>query len=650
MWGGWLSIDPNIQNRRMANLKHLLSPRVLRYFWAVVLIPVCAWSAYRYTELRGVESIREAAVHRADIYANTLTSELARYSDLPSVLSLNPDIVRLLQAPTDAALVARVNRYLSVLNRDAHSNTLYVMDTRGNTLAASNWDQPRSFVGENFAYRPYFRDALANGIGTFYGLGTTSKEAGYFYAERVYASGKVIGIATVKIRLDKLEQVWRRAADTTLVTDAHGVIFLSTYENWKYKSLHPLSPDVLALIGATHQYDAPGALQTVGLVKGAPAGAGAHIETFAPSADSGQIGRRFLASHFLLLDWPVPGTGWHIVTLSNIQPAQVVAVNAAVGVALGMALIMVLSLYLIQRRRIIKQALATRERLRLLNDELERKVTRRTEVLSRTNKALKVEVAERRHAEAVLKATLQELVQAGKMAALGQMSASITHELNQPLAALRTLSDNALVYMQRGDPAQAQENMRVICELTEKMGKITSQLKRFARKSPSYLEHVVVSSAISNALFLLDARMRRANVQLIRHESDGELLAIAEPNRLEQVLINLVGNALDAMEHVTQPVLVIAVALEDDQIAIHVRDNGIGLTPQAREHLFEPFFTTKDAGVGLGLGLTISFSIVREFGGTLCAVDAPESGAEFVIRLKQAIPQVNSHIEPCTTH
>jgi len=615
--------------------------RWLRYLWVIVLLPVAVWSAYHYTERSGIETMRESAVHRADIDANTLTSELARYRDLPSLLNLNPDLVRLLQHPHDAALIAQVNQYLSAVNRDAHSNALYVMDLQGNTLAASNWDQARSFVGENFAYRPYFQDAMAQGTGVFYGLGTTSKEAGYFYAERIYAGTRVVGIATVKITLEQIEQVWRRASDSTWVTDAHGVIFLSTDENWKFKSLHPLSSEVQASIAATHQYDAPGALQQIGLIKRRAVSDDAAIVTFGATPATSPLRQRLMDSKFLLLDRPVPGTGWHLMTLSDIRSAQVAAVNAALGVGLGMALVTVLSLYLMQRRRIIVQELATKERLRRLNDELERKVARRTEALNRANKTLRAEVTERRHAEAVLKSTLQELVQAGKMAALGQMSASITHELNQPLAALRTLSDNALVYMQRGQAEQAQENLQVICDLTERMGKITRQLKRFARKSPSLLEQVAVGTAISNAVFLLEARLSRARIQLIRAEPDGPVYAIAEPNRLEQVLVNLIGNAIDAMRDSPQRVLTITVEVDAAQVALRVRDSGSGLSPQTRAHLFEPFFTTKEAGEGLGLGLTISLSIVQEFGGTLQALDPPEGGAEFVIGLQPAMEPVN---------
>jgi two-component system, NtrC family, C4-dicarboxylate transport sensor histidine kinase DctB len=332
-----------------------------------------------------------------------------------------------------------------------------------------------------------------------------------------------------------------------------------------------------------------------------------------------------------------------ISSLSDIRSARVAALNVALGVGLGMTLIAVFILYLLQRRRTVAQELAAKESLRRLNEDLERKVTRRTDALSKINKTLKVEIAERWRAEAVLKSTLQELVQAGKMAALGQMSASITHELNQPLAALRTLSANALAFMQRSELDQVHENLRVICSMTERMGKITSQLKRFARKSPTYLERVLISSAVSNSLFLLDARIRSGNIQLRREEPDAKVFAIAEPNRLEQVLINLIGNAIDSMAeagNVRAHVLTIAVSCEAGHVAIEVRDTGAGMSEEVRGHLFEPFFTTKDQGEGLGLGLTISASIIQEFGGTLLA-DVRPDGTVFTVRLKHATRRGN---------
>jgi two-component system C4-dicarboxylate transport sensor histidine kinase DctB len=618
--------------------------RLLKYLCVLLLIPLGVWGSYRYAERSGIDTIRDAAAHRIDIYENTLTSELARYTYLPSLLSLNPDTVRLLQEPGNAALTDKVNRYLAAVNRGAHSNTLYIMDLQGKTLASSNWDQAITFVGMNFAYRPYFLDALARGHGVFYGLGTTSKEAGYFYAERVYAGDKVVGIATVKINLDKIEPVWKRGADTVVVADANGVIFLSTFDPWKFKSLIALSSEARATIAATRQYDAPGALEAIGLVEQNRINAGTAVERFASYVDLRRNIPALLGPRFLAVSRPVSGTDWKIVTLSNIKPAESAALNVAIGTGLGLAFVTVFILFVLQRRRIIAQELATKSALRRLNDELERKVSRRTDALSRANRSLKVEIAERKSTEAVLKSTLQELVQAGKMAALGQMSASITHELNQPLAALRTLSDNALIFIQRGQVPGAQQNLEIICELTERMGKITSQLKRFARKSPAFLEPVSLHAALANALFLLDARLRRSEVRLVRIEPDVEVYGLAEATRLEQVLVNLIANALDAMTMTAARAdasgeLTISITSDADDVSISVHDNGPGLTDEALAHLFEPFFTTKDQGEGLGLGLTISMSIVKEFGGALSAHNRAEGGAEFVIRLRAATPR-----------
>jgi two-component system C4-dicarboxylate transport sensor histidine kinase DctB len=617
--------------------------RWLRYVWVALFITFGVCWSYSYTAQVGIETIRGAAIHRVDIYDTALKSELERYAYLPSLLNLNPDIVRLLQQPGDAAVAGRANRYLAAVNRGAHSNTLYIMGLDGNTLAASNWDEPDSFVEMNFGYRPYFQKALASGSGSFYGLGAASRKAGYFYAERIYAEGKVVGIAAVKINLDRIEQIWRGAGDTALISDEHGVIFLSSRDGWRFKTMDVLSGQARAAIVALHQYDAPGALQAIGLIRQKPQGDLANIGSFARNVRLGAGAPAFLSSRFLLLSRPISGTTWTISTMSDIRSAEVAAFNVAAGVGLGMALIAVFALYLLQRRRIIAQELAAKHNLRRMNEDLERKVARRTDALSKINKTLKVEIAERWRAEAVLKSTLQELVQAGKMAALGQMSASITHELNQPLAALRTLSANALTFMQRSELDQVRENLQVICGLTERMGNITSQLKRFARKSPTYLDRVLIGSAISNSLFLLDARIRSSNVELIREEPHAEVLAIAEPNRLEQVLINLIGNALDAMADPAStraPVLTITVSCDADHVCIAVRDTGVGIAEEVRCHLFEPFFTTKDQGEGLGLGLTISSSIIHEFGGALLA-DVRPDGTVFTVRLKQATQRGN---------
>ena len=206
-----------------------------------MLVAAGAWIAYRYAERAETSAMIERATHRLDIDESTLKGELTRYDYLPALLSLNPDIADLLRHPQNAALIARVNHYLADVTADSQAAAIYVLDLHGTTLAASNWDQPVSFVGQNFSYRPYFINALNNGAGHFFGLGSTSGLPGYFYAARIGANGQQLGVVATKISLDPIEALWKRSDETVLVADANGVVFLTSFSGWKYRTLHPLS-------------------------------------------------------------------------------------------------------------------------------------------------------------------------------------------------------------------------------------------------------------------------------------------------------------------------------------------------------------------------------------------------------------------------
>jgi two-component system C4-dicarboxylate transport sensor histidine kinase DctB len=260
-------------------------------------------------------------------------------------------------------------------------------------------------------------------------------------------------------------------------------------------------------------------------------------------------------------------------------------------------------------------------------------VAERTSDLVATNEHLSREVAERQRAEQVLREAQDELVHAGKMAVLGQMSAGMTHELNQPLAALRTLSDNALVLLARNRTDDVQNNLTLISQLTERMGKITGQLKAFARKSPLHLGPVSVRQALGNALALLDQRLRNGQIAITQDLQQDDVKVLGDANRLEQVLVNLFANALDAMQGAAVTQLEIVVREHAARVSIVVRDTGPGIAPELLPRLLEPFVTTKEQGAGLGLGLAVSAGIVREFGGSLVAANRPQGGAEFTIEL-----------------
>jgi two-component system, NtrC family, C4-dicarboxylate transport sensor histidine kinase DctB len=321
-------------------------------------------------------------------------------------------------------------------------------------------------------------------------------------------------------------------------------------------------------------------------------------------------------------------------------------------VGFGYVSLCLLGFYWRQRRARVNEMIKSRAMLQTAYAMLNERVAERTADLSQANEQLQREVHERVRAEAELRAAQDELIQASKLAALGQMAAGITHELNQPLAALRSFSDNTRVFLERGQYETAHENLEAIGSLTERMGKIVNQLKLFVGRARPRSLRCQVAPALRNALALLGKRLADVSVTLTLtdradnpdapavafdpHGDHAELVAQCDDLRLEQVLINLVGNALDAVAGLPAPHVSIDIETDTATLAISVRDNGPGIPDDVMPRLFEPFFTTKEMGQGLGLGLAISSSIARDCGGSLAAHNDPDGGARFVLTLRRA--------------
>jgi two-component system sensor histidine kinase AauS len=307
-------------------------------------------------------------------------------------------------------------------------------------------------------------------------------------------------------------------------------------------------------------------------------------------------------------------------------------------VAVACALVAFLLIAWNERRKVISTRLAAREALEQANNELERRITERTADLRASNERLKGQIRERRQAEETLRQAQDELVQAGKLAAIGQMSTSIAHELNQPLAALRTLSGNTVRFIERGALDTASTNLRTINDLVDRMGRITASLRAFARRGEDKGQ-ASLGKAVEAALQLLAGRLEASALDLHQQIDDVELAI--DQTRLEQILVNLIGNALDAMQAQPLPVLWLEGDLFEGRYRLRVRDNGHGIDAEARKHLFEPFFTTKPGEQGLGLGLTLSASLAAAAGGSLNAEDPAEGGTMFVLVLPLVNPGTN---------
>jgi two-component system C4-dicarboxylate transport sensor histidine kinase DctB len=597
---------------------------------SLMLLLVCAALAavaYRYAEDAAIDRLRLSGAQRLDTYAAGLEHLLSKYDFLPGTFELNRDVIALLRQPGDEALRRDVNIYLERVNRLAGSTSIYIVNLKGVTQAASNWRAPDSYVGDYIAFRPYIREALRGMPGGFYGVGTTRGEPGYYFARGIYHEGRMLGVATVKVNIESLEASWAEAGGKALLTDAHGVVFLSSVPEWKYRTLAPLTPAARQELEQSRQYFSH-ALTPLGLREVRALDARARIVTGPPPA----------AGPMLSQSRGLVTRNWQMVYLSDLAPARASARAAALLTVLSEALAVMLVLYARQRHRLGRQRQRAREDLQRAYDQLEHLVADRTASLEQITRELRDENAVRRQAEEQLRKAQSELVQAGKMAVLGQLSAGITHELNQPLTALRTMADNARVLIERGRHADASANLTTISQLVERMGQLTGQLRQFARKSDTRPSAVPVADAVTAALFLVERRIAQERVGFRMATHPRDLYALCDSNRLQQVLVNLFSNALDAMEMAgSRPrQLVVEAGREGARVLISVTDSGPGIPEDVRAHLFEPFFTTKPQGKGLGLGLAISEQIVRESGGRLRAESPPEGGARFIIDLPRA--------------
>jgi two-component system, NtrC family, C4-dicarboxylate transport sensor histidine kinase DctB len=601
--------------------------RLARLAWCAALAGglALAWSAYWWTERVSTERLRAAGAQRLEVYAASLENLLDKYDFLPHMLELDKDVLALLQHPADPARRQEVNDYLERLSKQAGSRIIYIVDLQGRTLAASNWRQRDSFVGDDIRFRPYLQDALRGHPSGFYGVGTTSGEPGYFYARGVHRDGRMLGVAVVKVNIEEQERAWAQGADKVMLADANGVVFLSSAPAWKYRTLRPLAAAVRRQLERTRQYHRL-PLPPLPIGRDETRADGTRVMVIGAGHARGAAGRPMLVQ-----ERSMAPRQWTFIYLSDLAPARANARLAALFAGVAYGFLLLLFLYLRQRLR-------AKEQLQNAYENLELMVAERTARLERTTQRLIDEAEVRRKAEQQLHRTQNELYHAGKMAVLGQMSASITHELNQPLTALRTMSDNAVLLFERGRMDEARQNLAKISQIVARMGSITGKLKGFARKSNAELGPVSVHTAISNALVLVERRMQLDKVTLTLDIGDTDIYALCDSNRLEQVLLNLMSNALDALatlERGAPRVLSVGAAEAAGTVLLRVADNGPGLSDEVREHLFQPFFTTKPQGEGLGLGLAISEQIVRDFGGSLRA-EPVRGGACFVIELQAA--------------
>ncbi len=609
-----------------------VKPRLIRQLFLppliIALMIGLGFIGFWVSEYYGIRTLSDNSGRQLELHARTVESELSKYTYLPSLLELESSVSLLLADPNQETRKT-VNDYLEGLNRRSRSRAIYVMDTTGRVLATSNWRDADSYQGEDLSFRAYFQNAVRGQPGRFYGIGSTNGEPGYYLAHGLEEHGKIIGVAVVKVRLEALEERWQRARLEAFVSDENGIIILSSDPARRLKAVRPLSDDTRDRLAHSLQYywATLSALEPLARER---LNEGSEKLTF--PANSEVVSDKHEVS-YLAQTRPLNDTPWNFTLLTPLNDLRRAAINQGILVAVAFGLVAFLLIAWNERRKVIATRLAAREALQEANSQLERRIAERTADLRASNDRLKGQIRERRQAEETLRHAQDELVQAGKLAAIGQMSTSIAHELNQPLAALRTLSGNTVRFLERGALDTASANLKTINELIDRMGRITASLRSFARRGDDQGE-ASLAKAVDAAFQVLGARMD--SVPLAVHREFANVQLQIDQTRLEQILVNLIGNALDAMQAQPAPQLWLEGHSAEGKYRLRVRDNGHGIDPEARKHLFEPFFTTKPGEQGLGLGLTLSASLAAATGGSLAVEHPASGGTAFVLNLPLA--------------
>lgn len=589
---------------------------------ALAMVLATGWAAFEVALSGAIANAGQQSDRRLALFDRTLEAIIERFHYLPSSMALAAETRAILADPTNRSLREAANGFLSKLNDTAGAGELFIMAPDGNVVAASNWWAYDSFVGENLAYRPYFEEAMRDGDAKFYAVGTVTGVAGYFLARRIDGPDGPLGVAITKINLGEIEANWWRSGELLVIVDINNVAILSTRPDWRYRPLSLIGSGEIGRIAEERRYGTAD-LDNQPIAADIWPSRGASFAFIAGNDPD-------VSGLFLLDELRLPTHQWRLYAFTPTGPLFRDAWTAAAAAALAAAALLLIIALLVQRQRIVGQRLAD-------HDRLEQRVAERTEDLHITNQALREEIAERIRAEKAEREAQHGLVQAAKMASLGQALAGVAHEVSQPVAALTTQLASAKLIAARNGDSDLVPILSTMDKVVDRLAALTGHLRTFARKETRVEMQADISSAIANALDLVDHKLRGLGIDVEYRRHRGKLMVTGNPIHLEQVLINLLANAADAMEHSTIRVLSVGITRTVTSVEISVADTGSGIAAAELANLFDPFYSTKDSGRGLGLGLSISYGLVRDIGGAITVQSLPGKGSTFTVRLPLAL-------------
>ena len=562
------------------------------WFWvwasrlALILFCIVAVAVIYFTNAFLTERYTEATRNRAEVrltlYAGNLISELQRNSIVPQLLARDQELIGALRGNEFSTSSQRLLSFVDEIG----AASLMLLDRDGRIVAATD----RNRLGENHRATPYFLSALRSNTTVFTSQVAETGAFAFAYSRRVEDAGAGLGVIVVEVDLQKLERGWASISDAVFVTDSEGRIILSTEGRWRGK----LEEEALAAL----------------------APATAIEQSIQRNRDWTAIPiEAFLRGDSLLRrEMRIPFQGWRIVGFTTYASVRE-RVNGILALEImGFAILLAIGVWLSSRKTASRMMFFQREsaELRKLNIRLQR------------------EIAERQKVERTLEVAEQTLAQSSKLAALGEMSAAVSHELNQPLAAMKTYLAGARLLLTRNRPQEALASFQRIDDLIERMGAITRQLKSYARKGADKFGAVDAREAVVSAISMMEPQLKSRKVEITRTLPNDKAIIFGDRLRLEQVIVNLLRNALDATKSAAEPRVDVIFAV-GETVPLTVRDNGPGIDDL--DALFEPFYTTKQPGDGVGLGLAISSGIVTDLGGRLTARNSSAGGAVFEVEL-----------------
>lgn len=554
---------------------------------------------------------------------NYIENTLGRFEKVPEVLSTHPLLHEVLAHPNDLSKRDKLNLLLEEVSDVTQASDIYLINKNGLTLSASNWRKKNSFVGSNFKVRPYFLQAMTGVSSHYYAVGLSSDKRGYYFAHPVTYQEKIIGVVAVKISIAAIENQHEQLINgdlyNFLIVAPDNVIFISDRKEWRLKKINFLREATDSTPLDLKRY-ANRDIQQLDLTK-------ISSPFFPPTLDASlyQINDSSTQEIIFAQQARMADANWQVHIWSSLKPINSEDSFLTIVSIGGYLLLVILVLFINERMKNSRQLYQAR----LL---LEQRVKERTEDLTTINHKLLAEIEQREHTQRQLEKIQEELIQSAKLAVIGNMSASINHEINQPLTALKSYSQNALTYQERGMTNKVTGNLKHIIGLIDRLASIVSQFKNFTKKSTGIHTPVYVQKSINETLAIIKHQAQNERVQIFFKVPEQVFYILGDGIRLEQVFVNILSNAIQAMKDIDKKHIYIQIKPIDSNLQILFRDNGPGILDTNIDKIFEPFFTTKES-FGLGIGLSISQRIIESMQGQLIATNHCEGGAIFTITL-----------------